>query len=70
MAEIVISVDKELCVSSGRCIADVPEVFAFDAEELAEVKPDAPAIDPQRLSAAARNCPGQAITVSVAPPTR
>ncbi len=63
-----IAVDKELCVSSGRCIADVPEAFAFDAEELAEVTPGAQAVDPQRLRAAARNCPGRAITVTAPPP--
>ncbi|MST31528.1 ferredoxin [Acidimicrobiaceae bacterium USS-CC1] len=62
-----VSVDKELCVSSGRCVADVPEVFAFDAEELAEVRSDAGDVDAARLRAAARNCPGQAIEVDAPP---
>lgn len=60
-------VDKELCVSSGRCVADVPEVFEFDGDELAQTTGDPDAIDVARLKAVARNCPGQAITVEIDP---
>ncbi len=60
-------VDKELCVSSGRCVADIPEVFEFDDEELARATGDPPTVDIARLRAVARNCPGQAITVETEP---
>lgn len=61
-------VDKELCVSSGRCVADVPEVFEFDGDELAQAAGDPGAVDAARLKAVARNCPGQAITVEIDAP--
>lgn len=49
-------------MSSGRCVADLPAVFRFDDEEIAEVVPDAalPA-DHAVLLAAVRNCPAGAI---------
>jgi len=58
-----IVVDKELCMSSGRCVADVPEVFRFDDDELAEVVAGPAAVSLDRLRAAVRGCPSQAITL-------
>lgn len=57
-----VAVDKDLCISSGKCVADAPQAFQFDADELAEV------VDPSRLSdeerlVIARNCPSGAISV-------
>ena len=57
-----IRIDQELCISSGKCVADAPAVFRFDDEELAEVVPGGSA-DDARLLAVARNCPGRAITL-------
>ena len=31
-----IAVDREVCMSSGKCVADAPELFRFDDEEVAE----------------------------------
>ena len=55
-------IDSDICMSSGRCVADLPAVFRFDEEEIAEVVPDAdlPA-DVGLLLAAVRNCPAGAI---------
>jgi len=44
-------------------MSDIPEAFDFDDDELAEVLPGASAVSIERLQAAARNCPGQAITI-------
>jgi ferredoxin len=55
-------IDSDVCMSSGRCVADLPAVFRFDDDEIAELVPDAelPA-DPAVLVAAVRNCPAGAI---------
>lgn len=62
---ITVTVDDNVCISSGRCVADLPDVFRFDEDEIAEVKPDAalPGID--ELVALARLCPSSAIQVAV-----
>ena len=55
-------IDSDLCMSSGRCVADLPALFQFDSDEIAELVPgaDLPA-DPAVLLAAVRNCPAGAI---------
>lgn len=58
-----VEVDKDTCISSGRCVADYPAAFAFDPDELSEPLPGAADLtDAERLDAA-RNCPSEAITV-------
>jgi ferredoxin len=58
-----IEVQKDLCISSGKCVSDGPKVFRFDEQELAE--PIVPLIDYEiaSLLKLARNCPGEAITI-------
>ena len=56
-----VRIDQELCISSGKCVADEPEAFAFDDEELSVVQPGAARLSDARLRRAARLCPGQAI---------
>ncbi|NEK58439.1 ferredoxin [Geodermatophilus sabuli] len=58
-----VSVDKEICISSGKCVADAPAVFRFDDDELAEAVDPTPTVDDGFLVAVARNCPSGAITV-------
>jgi ferredoxin len=54
-------VDKDACISSGRCVADAPSVFRFDADEISEVAADAPQLPDERLRAIAQGCPAEAI---------
>ncbi|CAB4871874.1 unannotated protein [freshwater metagenome] len=56
-----VEVDQDLCISSGKCISDLPTVFAFDDDQLATVINTDPAIADALLLRLARNCPGQAI---------
>lgn len=56
-------VDAETCISTGRCVADEPAGFAFDADEIAVVTDGAAALPEARLIAVARNCPSGAISV-------
>lgn len=51
-------------MSSGRCVADLPALFRFDADELAELVPGAELpTDVAPLLAAVRNCPAGAISL-------
>lgn len=58
-----VEIDQDLCMSSGKCVADEPEAFGFDDQELSVVLPGAAGLSEQRLRRAARMCPGQAITL-------
>jgi ferredoxin len=58
-----ISVDGDVCMSSGKCVADAPEVFRFDDDEIAELQPDAPSAPDARLLDLARACPAGALLV-------
>jgi ferredoxin len=54
-------VDKDSCISSGRCVADAPGHFRFDDDEISEVIPGAPPLPADQLRAIALGCPAEAI---------
>ncbi|MBW0115060.1 ferredoxin [Pseudonocardia abyssalis] len=58
-----ITVDRDVCISSGKCVADAPDVFDFDDDDLAVLVPGAvqPA-DAVQLDLA-RACPSGALRV-------
>lgn len=58
-----VSVDKDVCMSAGLCVAYHPEAFQFDAHELSEPTADADRVADDALLDAARNCPTGAIIV-------
>ena len=58
-----IEIDRDRCISSGRCVADEPSLFTFDDDELATVIGSAVEHTADRLIRLARNCPGEAITL-------
>ncbi|GAA4680734.1 hypothetical protein GCM10023215_12740 [Pseudonocardia yuanmonensis] len=58
-----VSVDPEVCISSGRCVADAPDLFRFDADEIAEPVPGAPQPADERALDLARACPSGALLV-------
>ena len=35
-----VSIDREACISSGNCVADSPDAFDFDDDDIATVKED------------------------------
>ena len=57
-----IEIETEDCMSSGKCVADYPEVFALDEEELAAILPNAKLTDKETIKVA-RNCTSRAILV-------
>jgi ferredoxin len=58
-----VAVDKDVCISSGKCVADAPGAFRFDADELAEPVSRSPGLSDAALLEIGRNCPSGAIAV-------
>jgi ferredoxin len=58
-----IAVDADACISSGTCVANAPQLFRFDDDEIAELVPGAPAAPDAVVLDAARGCPSGAIRV-------
>jgi ferredoxin len=58
-----IEVDRDVCMSSGKCVADAPDLFRFDDDEIAEPVPGADPPSDQRALDLARACPSGALVV-------
>ena len=56
-----IEIDGGVCISSGKCVADRPELFRFDDDELAELIPGAALPPDAALLDLARTCPSGAL---------
>ena len=56
-----VSVDREVCISSGACVADAPQLFRFDDDEIAQLVPGAPVPADEVVLSLARGCPSGAI---------
>jgi cytochrome P450/ferredoxin len=56
-------VDRDACMSSGRCVTEEPTAFRFGANDLAEPTPVAATLPASRLRAIALECPAAAIHV-------
>ena len=57
-----VSIDRDACISSGNCVADSPDAFDFDDDDIAMVKEDGvKGLLDDRLVRVARNCPAGAI---------
>ena len=56
-----VEVDQDECMSSGKCVANHPEAFGFDGDELVVLTEGAPLASDEVKLHAARNCPSGAI---------
>jgi cytochrome P450/ferredoxin len=56
-------VDRDSCMSSGRCVTEEPTAFRFGADDLAEPTPAAATLPASRLRQIAFQCPAGAIHV-------
>lgn len=54
-------IDLDSCQSSGNCLKSAPDVFEWNEDHLAQTRPGAPTLPPERLAEIARNCPAMAI---------
>ncbi len=57
-----IKIDRDLCVGLGECVEAAPAVFELDSQGKAVLLDQNPA-DREKVIAAARSCPVDAITV-------
>ena len=57
------SVDKTVCISAGLCVAEAPEAFVFDDDEIAEAVEGHPGLSDEALVELARSCPSGALRV-------
>jgi ferredoxin len=57
-------VEHDVCISSGKCVGDLPRAFAFDEDEIAVVVSGAAEVPDDRLIEQARRCPSGAIVVT------
>ncbi len=62
--ELAVQVNQDFCISSGKCVADEPQVFQFDDDEVAEPTGTTAGVELARLVDVARNCPSGAITLT------
>lgn len=62
MAKLKVTVDRQLCISSGECIQVAPDVFALDDENKAYVK-TLEGRDEDVIFEAAEACPTNAIII-------
>lgn len=63
MAKYKVTVDRNLCIGAGSCVAVAPKAFALDNEAKAIVLPTAGEEDDNTLLEAAKACPVAAIIV-------
>ena len=58
-----VRIDKDSCLSSGRCVAAAPQAFGLDADHLAEVRAGVSGLSDERILEIARRCPVFAVLV-------
>lgn len=61
--DVVVEVDRDLCIGAATCLAIAPEVFALDNEAKAIILDGADAATRETIIDAARACPTAAIIV-------
>lgn len=63
VGELVVRIDRHLCVGFGDCIDAAPEAFELDGEGIAVLKPGAHTASAAKLEEACRACPVDALSV-------
>ena len=61
--DLIIKIDRDLCIGAATCLAIAPEVFALDSDAKAIVLNTADATGTDMILDAARGCPTAAIIV-------
>ena len=65
---IEVEIDRDVCMGSGNCVYEAPDVFDLDDDSVAFVV-DPTASPEDKIVAAAKNCPTHAITIRPDGPT-
>jgi ferredoxin len=58
-----VTVDPDICISTGNCVRRRPDAFAFDEDEVSVPQPGAAALSDEELVQIARSCPVGAISL-------
>lgn len=58
-----LELDPDVCISSGRCVADASGSIRFDSNEIAELIPGGAPLTDETIVVLARNCPSGALLV-------
>ena len=64
MSKYKVTIDRNLCIGAGSCVAIAPKVFALDSEAKAILLPTANEEDDENILEAAKACPVAAIIVT------
>lgn len=64
MSKYKVTVDRDLCIGAGSCVAVAPQAFALDNEAKAIILPTAGNEDDTTLLESAKSCPVAAIIVT------
>ena len=66
LGDLLVRVDRLLCVGFGDCIDTAPELWEFDDEGIVAFRDPLPAIEGDRLRASCEVCPVDALSVLAA----
>ena len=58
-----LEIREDDCMSAGKCVADFPDAFEFNQDELASLLPGETNLSDSEKIRVSRNCPGRAILV-------
>jgi ferredoxin len=59
--ELLVRIDRMLCVGFGDCITEAGELFELDADGVCVFRAGAPDLGRERLASACRSCPVDAL---------
>ncbi|HUG39776.1 MAG TPA: ferredoxin [Longimicrobiales bacterium] len=63
IGDLVVRVDRLLCVGFGDCIEEAPDLWEFDADGVVSFREPCPVIDPALVIRSCEVCPVDALTV-------
>lgn len=63
IGDVVVRIDRLLCVGFADCMTGAPEAFRLDAEGVAEFGEESDTVPRERLLEACRACPVDALSV-------
>lgn len=62
--ELLVRIDRTLCVGFGDCVTAAPDLFELDDEDIAVFRTSAATTDRETLLNACRACPVDALTAT------
>lgn len=62
--DLTIRIDRDRCIGTGNCVAVAPEIFELGPDRIVTLRPDARAIERERMIEACAVCPVEALRVT------